>query len=201
MPWFSARTDAPANPDATGSASEEAALVLAAQADPRAFVPLYQRYLKPVYRYCFVRLNNREAAEDATSQVFVKALANLHGFRGGSFVAWLFRITRNVVVDAYRARTSSVPLDSIPEEIDPSPTAQEQVELRIERQALQAALECLSEHQRTVVELTLAGWSGEAIGLALNKTPAAIKMERCRALKQVRDYIARDHSTENSDER
>jgi len=59
---------------------EDAVLAAAAASDPRAFAPLYERYLDAVYRYCYRRLGSREAAEDATSQVFYRAIAGLAGF-------------------------------------------------------------------------------------------------------------------------
>ena len=94
----------PDSPHATGAgaADDDAALVAAARNDPRAFGALYECYLNPVYGYCYVRLGSREAAEDLTSEVFIKALAGLDCYRGGLFVAWLFRIARNVVIDAQR---------------------------------------------------------------------------------------------------
>jgi hypothetical protein len=72
------------------TAPDDAALVAAARVDPTAFAPLYARYLPPVYRYCYRRLGTSAAAEDATSEVFVKALAALPRFRAGSFRSWLF---------------------------------------------------------------------------------------------------------------
>jgi RNA polymerase sigma-70 factor (ECF subfamily) len=63
------------------SSSDESDLIAAAQRDRRAFAPLYARYALPIYRYCYRRLGNHEAAEDATSQTFVKALDALDRFR------------------------------------------------------------------------------------------------------------------------
>lgn len=79
-------------------------LAARAQHDPNAFAPLYQRYVRPIYAFCFQRLGTRELAEDATSQTFVKALAALPGYRAGSFRAWLYTIAHNVVIDVHRAR-------------------------------------------------------------------------------------------------
>ncbi len=177
-----------------GVRAQEIALVTAAQARPEAFVPLYRRYLPPIYRYCHVRLGSREAAEDAASEVFVKALANLKSYRGGSFVAWLYRITHNVVVDHYRRRRPALPLDSAENELDPAPPLEELVEAQSERSQFQAALQGLAEDRRAVIELTLAGWSGQEIGRALNKTLAAVKMERYRALNQVRELVRQNRS-------
>src|SRR5690349_19047145 len=89
-------------PELWRPATEEAKLVAAAQVDPRAFLPLYDRYYRPLYRFCYVRLGTVYAAEDATHDVFVHALRGLAGYRGEGFAAWLFRIAQNVVAGAYR---------------------------------------------------------------------------------------------------
>src|SRR5215213_5793887 len=91
---------------------DEADLVERARRDRHAFAPLYHRYVAPVYGYCYHRLGSREAAEDATSLIFAKALTALPSHHGGSFRAWLFGITRHVVADALRARGPDEPLDA-----------------------------------------------------------------------------------------
>jgi hypothetical protein len=51
-----------------------------------------------------------EAAEDATSLVFAKALAGLPSYRadGATFRSWLFTIAHNVVIDAPGASLGSM---------------------------------------------------------------------------------------------
>ena len=105
----------------------EAALVARARVEPAAFATLYDRYAVPVYRYCYARLGTREAAEDATSQVFTNALAALPRYRErGSFAAWLFAIAHNVVADAQR-RDGRFVADLLDERIDPAPSPEEHV--------------------------------------------------------------------------
>jgi RNA polymerase sigma factor (sigma-70 family) len=100
----------------TGDESESE-LVARAQRDRGAFGPLYARYAERVYRYCYRRLESREAAEDATSLVFTRALAALPDYRGGSFAAWLFAIAHNVVVNAARRRPD-LPLETAGDLVD-----------------------------------------------------------------------------------
>ncbi len=70
--------------DETGQS--DLASVERAKQDPGAFAELYGRYLDPVCQYCFRRLGSREAGEDATSQVFMQALAGLPRFDGYSLL-------------------------------------------------------------------------------------------------------------------
>ena len=191
MRW---RSRAPAKAALAGAASscdaaEEAALVAAARADPRAFAPLYERYVGPVYRYCQVRLADREAAEDATSEVFVKALAALGDYRDGAFAAWLFRIAHNVVVDLQRRQRRNAPFEVAEQHPDPAPTPDEVALNHAADEELQLALAALSDEQRATVELQLLGWPDERIAGALDRSPAAVRMLRFRALARLRDLL------------
>jgi RNA polymerase sigma-70 factor (ECF subfamily) len=169
-------------------------IVAAAQRDPRAFDTIYCRYVGPVYRYCYVRLGSREAAEDATSAVFLKALAGLDTYRPGNFPAWLFRIAANVVIDAQRAgtRRSTRPFETIPDPPDPDPSPDEVLIAHDRREWLRAALATLPDEQRAAVELQLAGWSGVQIAAALDRSPEAVRMLRYRAITRLRTILTDD---------
>jgi RNA polymerase sigma-70 factor (ECF subfamily) len=173
-------------------APDDEAIVAAARLDPRAFDALYSRYVGPVYRYCHVRLGSREAAEDATSAIFLRALAGLDGYRPGNFPAWLFRISANVVTDTWRhgARRPAVPFETVADSPDPDPSPDELAVASDRAERLRAALATLPDEQRAAIELRLAGWPGEQIAAALNRSPEAVRMLRHRALSRLRDILA-----------
>jgi RNA polymerase sigma-70 factor (ECF subfamily) len=87
-------------------AVDDRSLVVAAQADPRAFGVLYHRHVAAVYRYAARTCGDRLVAEDVTAATFERALAALPRFewRGGGFRAWLFRIASAEVATWYRER-------------------------------------------------------------------------------------------------
>lgn len=93
---------------ATGLTDDETDLIAQARSDRRAFAP--------VYRYCYHGLGAREAAEDATSLVFEKAIAQLATYHqrntAEQFRSWLFAIAHNVIADHYRAARPAV--DQLP---------------------------------------------------------------------------------------
>lgn len=87
----------------TRVASDDSTMALAAQQNPAAFQPIYQKWLKPIYRYFYFRVGNEKDAEDLTSQVFLKAYEDLSRYRStGSFSAWLFTIAHARMVDHFR---------------------------------------------------------------------------------------------------
>ena len=96
--------------------AEERLLIEAAQRDRARFADVYQEYFEMVYGYVGRRLRDRARAEDLTSEVFHKALANLPRFKwtGAPFGSWLLRIASNLIADRAKraAKERSVSLDS-----------------------------------------------------------------------------------------
>lgn len=180
----------PAAPKA-GTVSEpcDEALVAQARADRRAFAPLYRRYVVPVYRYCHRRLGSREAAEDATAQVFARALAALPAYRAGSFRAWLFMIARHVVVDASRAARRAAPLDAAASVATDDAGPEADLLAAEDRRALRAALTMLPGEQRDVIELRLAGLTAAEIGAALGRSVPSVKSAQYRAFVRLRQLL------------
>jgi RNA polymerase sigma-70 factor (ECF subfamily) len=88
--------------------ADTARLVVGFQAGDRsAFDLLYLRYFNRIYGYLHVVLSDAAAAEDATQQVFVRALEALPRYerRSTPFRGWLFTIVRNhAVTQLARAR-------------------------------------------------------------------------------------------------
>jgi RNA polymerase sigma-70 factor (ECF subfamily) len=179
-------------PESSGRWLDDATLVAAARADRQAFLVLYDRYLNPVHRYCFIRLGNRETAEDATSEVFVRALSALDGFRDGVFAGWLFRIAHNVVVDAQRRQRQAgfpLALDAAHEIEDPGSPPEETTIRNNDVAELRSALRRLSSDQRAVLELQLTGLATSEIAAALGRSEGAIRILRFRAQTRLRDFL------------
>jgi RNA polymerase sigma-70 factor (ECF subfamily) len=95
---------------AVSSAEREEDAALARRAgsgDAEAFGVLYDRYVDAVYRYVFYRVRNEAEAEDVTSEVFMRALRAIPKYEPRqAFLAWLYRIARNAVIDRSRRRAS-----------------------------------------------------------------------------------------------
>ena len=65
---------------------------------------LYEQYYDRIVRYIFVRINDRNEAENLGGDVFLKALQSWGAYRGHTeqIRAWLFKIAHNAVVDYLR---------------------------------------------------------------------------------------------------
>ncbi|HEY7030472.1 MAG TPA: sigma-70 family RNA polymerase sigma factor [Thermomicrobiales bacterium] len=171
------------------TADDEATLVAAARVAPCAFASLYRRHVDPIYRFCYRRLGAREAAEDATAQVFAKALAGLPGFRGGSFQGWLFAIASHVVADEGRTARSHAPLAAAVGVADPAPGPEEAAVRSEAAGAVRAVLAQLPPEQRHVLELRLAGLTSVEIAVASGRSHGTIRNLQHRTLIRLRDLL------------
>ena len=84
--------------------AEEKKLVRQAQKAPDAFAKLYDQYYPKIFGYVLRRTANLEAAEDITSETFLKALGKLWQFRWRNvpFSSWLYRIATNEINQYFR---------------------------------------------------------------------------------------------------
>jgi len=95
----------------TDSCNEDEKLVISAKKNLSEFRKIYEKWLNPVYRYCYFRVGNKKDAEDLTSQTFLKAYEGLPSYRHqGYFSAWLFSIARARMTDFYRKRKYDLPI-------------------------------------------------------------------------------------------
>ncbi len=174
-------------------------LVEQALADPAAFLAIFERYKDPVHRYCHRRLGDREAAEDATQIVFMRAFAKLNTCRDrNGFRSWLFTIAHNVVIDAWRSTkpiTSLEMADHIP---DSAASPEELTIASTDRLYITTLLSQLPDLQREVVELRLQGFTDREIAEILGKSHEAIRAAQHRALLQLRTLMGVQIAKENA---
>lgn len=78
------------------------------KADPGQFAPLYKKYYSAIYKYVYQRMDDIDVAGDVTSQIFIKALQNIHKyeFRGVPFSSWLYRIAKSELNQSFRDKAA-----------------------------------------------------------------------------------------------
>ena len=175
-------------PVATPEPINEQALVEAAQRDPARFLELYERHFHRVWAFVIRRTANRAETEDITSDVFRRALENLHGYdwRGLPFSAWLLRIAANTMSHRWE-KTARESADPLPETAAP--------DAELERRAMLFQLvDRLPEAQRRVIELRyIEQRSLSEVAQALGKSEGAVKQLQRRALEQLRADMEASH--------
>lgn len=73
------------------------------QGDPESFEAIVRLCQSSIFNLAFRILNDREEAQDATQEAFIKLYSALPGFRGeAKFTSWFYRIATNICLDRYR---------------------------------------------------------------------------------------------------
>jgi RNA polymerase sigma-70 factor (ECF subfamily) len=172
--------------------SDAVLVAQARQGDTQAFALLYRRYMAKVYDFAWHRLGSREAAEDATQTVFLRAYGSLKSCRDGDrFAGWLFAIARNVVNDAWRARQHVVFMpdgwENLPDDAD---SPEERAVQADARSALRSArTRCLSAAERDILDLRLQDLNDRQIAQALGRSHGAVRVMQHRMLKKLRHCL------------
>ncbi|MCG8473701.1 MAG: sigma-70 family RNA polymerase sigma factor [Desulfobacterales bacterium] len=138
----------------------------------RAFRELVQRYQSPLYTYALRFSGVKEEAEDTVQETFLRLYANRHKLDASkSLKAYLFRICRNLLIDATRKKRFTGQEPSA--QADPSPSPDERIHKKEWQAILMRAIETLPENQRTAIllrhtqELSYAEIS-EVMGLSVS---------------------------------
>ncbi|NVK63753.1 MAG: sigma-70 family RNA polymerase sigma factor [Flavobacteriales bacterium] len=160
-----------------------------AKKDPEKFGPLYTKYHEQIFRYVYQRMDDQEQAFDVTSQVFIKALSNLHKyeFRGVPFSSWLYRIAKSELYQSFRDRKArrtvnvdTVHLADITEEFDDD-------ELLADKSKLLKCLSQLRENDLQLIELRyFEKRPYKEIGEILDVTENNAKVKTFRALERLK---------------
>jgi RNA polymerase sigma-70 factor (ECF subfamily) len=184
------------------SVPDEQRLIARAQdGDEEAVTLLYERYVDSIYAYIHYRVESAEAAEDLTSEVFLRMVRSLRAYRdrGLPFRAWLFRIASNLITDHYRHKNNHpvLPIHDYYESDDPNPV--EQVIDNQEQLDMQLALKTLPEQYQDLLILHFVeDLSYEEIVTIMNKSSAALRAMQYRALKSLAQQLEKLHRSRST---
>src|SRR6266852_4962582 len=183
---------------------DEHLLVAAAKrGDADAFEELVTRYEAKIFRLTMNITRNREDAEDAMQEAFLKSYAHLKDFQGDSrFYTWLVRIAANEALMRLRKRRpNQVSLDEpiereddfIPQQIqDWGPSPEQRYAQTEMRDILRGAIDELQPDFRVVFVLRdVEGLSTEETAEAVGISEAAVKSRLLRARLKLRQKLDR----------
>ena len=150
--------------------------------DSSAFGKIYDQLVDKIYRFILFKVSDRSTAEDLTQNVFLKALQNLKNFdQTGSFLAWIYTIARNQVIDHYRLSKQKVSLDSVKEFLAAEPELD--LETKEAYEELLLNLNKLSKDEQEVISLNcVEGYSFEEIGEIFGKSAGSLRILKYRSL-------------------
>jgi RNA polymerase sigma-70 factor (ECF subfamily) len=176
--------------------------VEAAKRDPRRFEALYRKYVAQVYSFALYELRDHHAAEDLTSQVFMRALAALPLFNeqaeppGSSFRVWLFQIARHALSNERRRmrRRPQLPLE-LAAGVASSEDVMAAVATRDELVRAWRVIDALPEDRRQALLLRFVQeMSTREIGEVMDRSDGAVRVLIHRAIRSVTRQLRRDNN-------
>jgi RNA polymerase sigma-70 factor, ECF subfamily len=176
----------------------ESILRQAQAGDREAFAGLYRLFSRKVLGLCRHLLGDQEEAEDAASEVFLKAQSNMGSYRTEfPFSAWLYSIASHYCVDRLRRKglesrifSAAEPVDWEPASQEPSPLSEILSDER--RENVRTAIASLPERYR--IPLTLRFYSDftyDQIAESLDMPRSNVATLIFRGKKELRRILAR----------
>ena len=175
----------------------------AQRGDADAFEQLLLEHQKNVYNLCYRMAGDPDDAMDLSQETFLRAWRCLDQYQFASaFSTWLYRLCSNICIDFLRKRRrqQTVPLtfeDADGEEQtyavpDAQPLPEEQVELKLTRETLAAAMAQLLPEHRAVLQLRVVNeMSYEQIADVLDIQIGTVKSRLSRARNQLKKILER----------
>lgn len=160
----------------------------------RKFGKIYDKYVEKIYRFIFLKTNSSEAAEDLTSEVFLRAFEK---FKEDPKIirdirAFLYQIARNKVIDFYRKREKekTLPADDYKKFPDENQDLEKKIYLDSQMEKIRIALASLNEDYKDIVLMRYVdGLSIKEISEILGKTEGATRVAIHRALESLRKKL------------
>ena len=184
-----------------GESNDEQGLIRAAQRGRLdAFNTLVLRHQDSVYSVAYRIMSDPASASDAAQTTFITAYKRLNTYHGGSFRAWLLRITTNLCYDELRRRKRrpATSIEELPDaEADAGPAlpdpgdTPEQVAQRHElQQAIADCIRALGDDQRAVLVMSdVEELDYQEIASATGANLGTVKSRLSRARASVRDCL------------
>ncbi|WP_151640968.1 sigma-70 family RNA polymerase sigma factor [Corynebacterium sp. 11A] len=165
----------------------------AADGDNRALQEIIRLIHPLVTRYVRARISRSQypAPEDVIQDVCLAVATAVPNYKdhGRPFMAFVYGIASNKVIDAHRAmgRDRSHPTDEVPDTADCSMNPEDVSPSLDGSNEVRALLDLLSDRSREILVLRLfVGLSAEETAEVLDTTAGAVRVAQHRALKQLR---------------
>jgi RNA polymerase sigma-70 factor, ECF subfamily len=164
----------------------------AQEGDQDAFTKVYDQFFQGIYRYAAFRLP-AEIAEDVTADIFVKVWEKLHTytFRANvPFGAWIYRIARHSVIDAYRTHRPTEEVSEMIEDPDQLNRADSRTGRADRLHMVRTALHQLPKRYREVLLLTfISDLPNAEAARVLKISEGSLRILKMRALRKLEGFL------------
>lgn len=166
----------------------------AKEGNQKAKEELYEEFWRPIYSFLMSRCKKQHLAEELVAETFIRAFRNLHQYKQGSFLAWLYTIARNLFSDYTKKMSTRMEFPEEPQKIielnQHGGSLESEVLAKLEHEDLRTLLWLLPEKQSQVVELRfIKECSVTETARSLGMTEGAVKTCQFRAIAQLRSLL------------
>ncbi|MDD3007181.1 MAG: RNA polymerase sigma factor [Candidatus Pacebacteria bacterium] len=170
---------------------EKTILQRAQRGDTDAFEQVYDFYVPKIFRFAFLKIGNKENAEDLTSETFIRfwTVIRKEKITAESAEPILYKIARNLIIDFYRKK------EIIAQEIDEelantiSDKQSDFISRMINREEIKEMMEILreikDEYQEIIILRFVEELEIEEVAQITGKTKGSVRVLSHRALKSL----------------
>ena len=173
-------------------ANDRSLIELAAQGDQDAFGKLVQRHQSAIFNVAYRMLGNRQDAEDAAQEAFVRAYNAFDSFDvERPLRPWLKRITTNLCINRIKATRAVLSLENgLPPPKEPGAGPEKQTVNRERDVKIRDAILSLPARYRAAIELRhFQDLSYDEIAETLDKPLSTVKSDLFRARKMLAEKL------------
>ena len=162
--------------------------------DTTAFGVLYHRYVGKVYRFIFFRINEKDLVDDLTNEVFLKTWQQIQAEkRIDNLQAYLYRVTRNLIIDHYRQRREQIDIEKVEHLVDDAQDLLDEMNLNTEIKDLLKKIDELRDDYKEILLLRyVEDLTIKEIADILDKSVGAVKVMTHRAIKKLKEIYDQD---------
>jgi RNA polymerase sigma-70 factor (ECF subfamily) len=178
------------------------------------FENIYRFFYPKILRFTALNVSNEQAAEEISSEVFVKVYRYLRklNLNAPAFKAWLYKIARNLIIDFYRREARTVKKVSLEQYLEEKLIQQDINDTKTDRslvfendeyfllEGFDSAnikdkdflnkLNSLGELQKQVLLLRFVEeMDYKSIGRVINKDERAVRLIKFRAVSKLREMV------------
>lgn len=159
--------------------------------DEMVFERLVCQYQKTLLRMCYLHLRDKDLAEDAVQETFIKAYRSMQSFRGDSSEkTWLMKIAMNVCCDIHRSHWFKqidfrYTPDMLPQAVEPFEQEEETLVAQIMQLPLKLREVILLYYYQNMSVMDIA----DSLGISQSSVSGRLKRarEKLRVLLERRD--------------
>lgn len=171
-------------------------LIQAKSGDTEAFGIVYTKYLTPIYRYIYLRVKDKDLADDLTQDVFIRVFNSLGTFtiKNNSPLSYFYTVAKNILIDNYRKKKNVLlSEEEFESKLITEDNPEKQSILNDTIVSLSKALEQLSETEAEAITLKfIENYSNKEISEMMGKSEEAVRQLQSRGMKTLRVILKKE---------